>query len=161
MGTADGVFSYAEVVPVAVSEVYGDFYRSECGGHYSLDSMHSVFRFIKDYRSLGLEHLVGNLHTGNAELIVDLLTDGGIEIVECGEAMHKAALSARVFHNFLGYAVGGKIVYAFFPNACGLAHGYPHVGIDNVCALGGVNGIHVKFKHCPSLYRYSFPSLNA
>ena len=61
--------------------------------------MHPVFRLVKDDGLLGLEDLVGDLHGGQAELLVDLLSDDGVQVVEGGQAVHEAALITGVGHH--------------------------------------------------------------
>ena len=70
------------------------------GGHNSLDGVHAVFCLVKDDGSFALEDLVGDFHAGDAELIVDLLADDGVQIVECGQAVHEAALGTGICHQF-------------------------------------------------------------
>ena len=110
-------------------------------GHNSLDGMHAVFGFVKYHGAVALEDFVGNFHFGDAELCAHVLADGGVEIVESGEAMHEDALGACVIHKSLVHLIGMEFLDAFCPNGIGFAHGYPNVGIDNICALGAFHGI--------------------
>ena len=44
--------------------------------------MHPVLRFVKDDGAVAFKDLVGDFHAVNAELFVDLLADGGVQVVE-------------------------------------------------------------------------------
>ena len=46
--------------------------------------MQPVLGLVEDDGVLGLEHVLGNLHTVQAELLVDLLADRRLAIVERG-----------------------------------------------------------------------------
>ena len=45
------------------------------GVHHSLDGVHTVLGLVEHLGLLGREHLVGNFHLGNAELLVDVTAD--------------------------------------------------------------------------------------
>ena len=52
--------------------------------HHSLDGVHPVFGLI-EHDGLGtFKHVVGDLHGGEAELIMNLPADGGVQVVESG-----------------------------------------------------------------------------
>ena len=48
--------------------------------------MHTVLGFVEDHGLLGLENLVGDFHLGDAELLGDVGADGGLGVVEGGQA---------------------------------------------------------------------------
>ena len=77
--------------------------------------MHPVLRLVKDDGGFAFEDLVRDLHAGEAELLVDLAAYGGAEVVEGGEAVHKAALLTGVFHHGGRDAVGGTRAMLYCP----------------------------------------------
>ena len=52
------------------------------GGHDGLDGVHPVFCLVEDDGLLTFKHLIGDLHGSQAEFFVDLLTDGGVRVLE-------------------------------------------------------------------------------
>ena len=53
---------------------------------HGLDGVHPVLRLVEDHRLLGLEDLVRDLHLIDAILLGDLGADGGLGVVEGGQA---------------------------------------------------------------------------
>ena len=51
--------------------------------------MHAVLGLVKYLGLLAAEYLVGNLHLGQTELLVDVLADGGLQVVERGQAVQE------------------------------------------------------------------------
>ena len=61
----------------------------ERGVHDSLDGVHAVLGLVEDLGLLGLEDVVSNLHLGDAELLGLLSTDGGVGVMEAGQAVQE------------------------------------------------------------------------
>ena len=56
-----------------------------CGcNHDSLDGVHAVLRLVKDLGAGCTEDFVGNFLLGNAEALIDVTANAGLEIVEAG-----------------------------------------------------------------------------
>ena len=129
-------------------------------GHNRLDGMHAVLCLVKDDGLRALKHLVGDLHTSQTKLLMDLLSCGGLVIVESGQTMHEATLCAGIGHQRGIDLIGQEIVDALTPNLGGLAHRHPNVGIDNVSALGRRHGIGDEFKRCSRQSRNRFQRIS-
>ena len=110
-------------------------------GHDGLDGVHSVLGLIEDDGLRAFEHLVGDLHLGDAELFADLAADGGVEVVEGRQAVHQHGVVARSLHQLVVDLIGEQIRNALGPDLVRLAHGHPHVGIDDVGAPDGFGGL--------------------
>ena len=88
-----------------------------------------------------LEHLLGDLHGGDAELLVNIAPHLRLEIVERGETMHE--LGARIAGGL--HQVGVDLIWLeqldpFRPDLLRLPHRHPDVGVDKVDAGHGVFG---------------------
>src|SRR4029078_87838 len=59
------------------------------GDEDRLDGVHPVLGLVEHDRRRGLEHLVGDLHLGDAERLEHLLADLGVPAMEGGQAMHE------------------------------------------------------------------------
>ena len=53
----------------------------ERGVHDSLDGVHAVLGFLELTCLMSEEHVVGDFHGLEAELLVDVLADGGLTVV--------------------------------------------------------------------------------
>ena len=99
--------------------------------------MHAVLGLIEDLGLRTLEDLVLDFHLGDAELRRDLGTGGGVRIVEAGQAVQEDGGRIGQGHELLGDAVGLELLDALGPDLVGLAHGDPHVGVDDVGTRAG------------------------
>ena len=59
------------------------------GVDHGLDGVHPVLGLVKHHGLLALEHLVGDLHLGDAELLGNVCADGGAGVMEGGQAVHE------------------------------------------------------------------------
>src|SRR5690606_24279565 len=87
-----------------------------------LDGVHPVLGLVKGDGGVGFEHLFGDLHAFDAELLVDLLADLGLAVVEGRQAVHE--LGVRVAgrrHDLGGDAVGGEKLDPVLPDGIRLA----------------------------------------
>ena len=101
-------------------------------GHDGLDGVHAVLGFIEDDGLRAFEHLVGDLHLGDAELLGNLCAGGRQRVVEGGQAVQEDGILVREIHELLRHAVGLKQADALGPDLLGLAHRDPDVGIDHM-----------------------------
>jgi len=63
------------------------------GDHDGLDGVQAVFGLEEGGIARGLEDLVVHLHAVDAVLLVDLLADGGLAVVEGGQAVQEPAFA--------------------------------------------------------------------
>ena len=75
------------------------FSSSQRGSHNSFDCMHTVFSFLKNDGLRTFEHLVRYFHTVHTELLIDALSDSGVQIVEGRQTVHEHALGAGFLHD--------------------------------------------------------------
>lgn len=104
----------------------------ERGVHDSLDGVHAVLGLVEDLGSGALEDLVGDLLLGDAELLALLGANGGVGVVEAGQAVQEDGTRVGHSHDLGGDTIRGELSDALGPDLVGLAHGDPHVGVDNV-----------------------------
>ena len=71
-----------------LTRLFSDF-KLKCSCHYRFDGVHSVLCFFKDNGLCALKYLVGDLHAVTLKTLAHLAADSGVEIVECGQAMHE------------------------------------------------------------------------
>ena len=105
---------------------------AEGGIDDGFDGVHAVLRLVEHNGLGGLEDLVCDLHLGDAELFRDLRADGGLCVVEGGEAMHEDRGGLGVPHGGGVDLVGPQQPDALLPYRLRLAHGDPDVGVDHV-----------------------------
>ena len=98
--------------------------------------MHAVLGLVEHAAALALEHLVGDLELRQAELLVDVLADGGVTVMEARQAVHEDAVVGRLRHELGVDLILGKKPDALLPQLVGLAHRDPDVGVDDVRAAG-------------------------
>ena len=72
---------------------------AESGVDDGLDGVHAVLCLVKDHGLAGLEDFVGDLHLRYAKLLRDLGADGGLGVVEGGEAVHEEGLRLGLPHH--------------------------------------------------------------
>ena len=77
--------------------------------------MHAVLGLVEDAGALGLKDLVGDLELRQAELLVDVLADGGVAVVEAGQAVHEDGIVGRLGHELGVDLVLGEKLDAFGP----------------------------------------------
>ena len=61
--------------------------------------------------------------------------------------MHKTALRTGMIHHFFGHTIGNKGFDPLFPNAVRFPHGYPDIGINDMCAFYSFNWVGVKLQN--------------
>ena len=66
--------------------------------HDGLDGVHPVFRFVEDDGLRPLKDLVSHLHAIDAELVVNLTANGGVQVVEGGETVEEPALASGLLY---------------------------------------------------------------
>ena len=86
--------------------------------------------------TITVEHVLGDLDTVQAELLINVAAGLGLQIVIRRKAVHKLALGvACLFHQLCVDLIGHQHIDALFPHAVGLAHRYPNVSVDKVKTL--------------------------
>ena len=78
----------------------------QCRSHDGLDGMHPVFGFVENDGSVAFKDFIGNFHAVDGEPVVDLLADGGLQVMEGRQAVHEAALITCIAHQIHGDPVG-------------------------------------------------------
>ena len=99
---------------------------------------------VKDDALGPFEHLVGDLHGIPAEPLAHLFADEGLVVVEGGQAVHKDGLGPGGLHQGAVDLVGGQVGDPLGPGLRRLAHRDPHVGVKDVGAPGGSQGVRFK-----------------
>ena len=125
---------------------------AERGVDHGLDGVHPVLRLVEHHRPGGLEHLVGDLHLRQAELLRDLRPDGGPGVVEGGQAVHKDGGLLGVCHHSGVDLIGPQQPDALLPDRIRLAHGDPDVGVDHVGLPGALPHV-LRQGHGPAALR--------
>ena len=90
--------------------------------HDRFDGVHAVFRFIKHDGLLRLKHIVRDFHRGEAELLMNLLTDRCVQVMERGQSVHEDSSRLRERHDMRIYLVRTELFYTLFPDLLGLSH---------------------------------------
>src|SRR6516165_8020340 len=116
---------------------------SEGGDEDGFDGVEAVFGLVEDDAGGGVEDLAGDFEaSGHAGVLHDLAADGGVGVVVGGQAVHE--FDGRVAgggHEGGVDLVGGEDLDPVGPDVFGFAHGYPHVGVDEVGAGDGLGGV--------------------
>ena len=106
--------------------------------------MHAVLGLVEGGVGAGLEDVVGDFQAVHAGLVVDVLAHGGGPVVEGGQAVEELHVGVGGgFHQGGVDLVGAQQGDAGVPDLFGLAHGDPHVGVQEVGSAhagGGVVG---------------------
>ena len=113
--------------------------------------MHPVLGLVKHDALGAFEYLVGHLHGIAAKALAHLLAHGGLVVVVGGQAVHKYCIRACNIHQILIDLIGSQIVDALRPNLYRFAHGHPHIGVQYVRALCGLDGVLLKGEGRPGL----------
>lgn len=116
-------------------------------GHDGFDGVHTVFRFVEDDGLAALEDLIRDLHRVKSVFLADLFADGGVQIVERGQAVHEAALRPGLRHELCVDLIGEQVVNSRLPDLVRFSHRDPHVGIDHIRVLNRVHRLCVEFQH--------------
>ena len=80
----------------------------QSSSHNSFNRVHPVFCLIENDGLRAFKYLVSHFHTGDAELLMDLSTDGGVQIMECRQAVHETALGTGIVHKLFSDLIGGQ-----------------------------------------------------
>ncbi len=101
--------------------------------------MHTVFGLVEDDAVLAFEHFFGDFDAVQSKLLMDVATHLGFKVVVSGQAVHELAVRvAGHFHHLFVDLVRHEEVDALFPDLGGFAHGYPHVGVEEVAAFNAL-----------------------
>src|SRR6516225_7945585 len=113
------------------------------GDEDGFDGVEAVFGLVEDDAGGGVEDVAGDFEaTGHAGVFHDFAADGGVGVVEGGQAVHE--FDRRVaagFHQGGVDLVGGEHSDPVGPDVFGFAHRHPHVGVDEVGAVHGAGGV--------------------
>ena len=122
--------------------------------------MHAVFCFVEDDGLRTFKDLIRDLHGVKAIFLADLLADCGIQIMECRQAVHEAALRPGLRHKLCVDLIGQKVMNPRLPDLVRLSHRDPHVRVDHIRTLNRVYRIRIKFQHCAGLPSNRFACLD-
>src|SRR5215471_3593587 len=112
----------------------------EGGDEDRLDRVQAVLGLVEHDAGRRVEYLTGDFEAGgHAGVLHDLPADGGVRVVERGQAVHELGRGVPGGAHQGGVdLVGGEHPDPVRPDILGLAHGHPHVGVDEVDTGNGL-----------------------
>ncbi len=119
--------------------------------HHGLDGVHPVFGLVENLGMLAAEDLVGNLHRVKAKLLMNFPANDGVEVVEGGQAVEENHVGILGLADHLHVDLVGLEEPDPLGELALLAHGNPHVGIDNISVADTLIDILGEFDGGPRL----------